>query len=98
MPRLTHTETDVVNESTSTTTRHCAALARQAAPVGPHSKLTSASDCPRGSPPPGSTTGVSAFWFLGLASAPEFRRYSVLVVGTGVDPVTSRFSGARSTN
>jgi hypothetical protein len=31
-------------------------------------------------------------------SSPEIRGVVDLVVGTGVDPVTSRFSGARSTN
>ncbi len=57
MPLLTQIDTAVVNDSTSTTTRHRASGARRGAAVGPHSKRTSASDCPNVSPRPASTIG-----------------------------------------
>ncbi|GEM_PF-2705439 len=41
-------------------------------------------------------TSRSAAWTAASASAARIGVF--LVVGTGIDPVTSRFSGARSTN
>ena len=92
MPRLTQIETDVVKERTSTTTRQAA--------------------CPSQMPgtdrPPLETdigVGLTERSRHGLARPRSLSPAlcplgfgPLLVVGTGVDPVTSRFSGARSTN
>ena len=71
--RPTTMATAVVNESTSSTTRQAASGARCAAPIGPHSKRTSESDCdnPSSGSGPGSTTDARSLIGLLLRVEPD---------------------------